>query len=141
MNGDINKFSVEATLEKDIARLSEEVKNVQNRPEFQTAPAREVIKESMKIFAGNASSSGQQQRVATGAPTNDDDDPLLPGYMKTETAETKLQVEHLLDLSLRGGFSQAFDEAKKHGGFMVDALHDALVDKVLPELEQRGLIK
>ena len=61
--------------------------------------------------------------------------------MKGEPAETKLAVEELLELSLHKGIEQGLKEARKAGPFMLDAFHDALIDKLYPELQKRGVVE
>ena len=51
MSIDANKFPLQNILEKDIARLSQEIKDIKDRPEFQGSNSHEVIKESLKAFS------------------------------------------------------------------------------------------
>ena len=37
--------------------------------------------------------------------------------------------------------TKAVNEARKYPPFVEDAFHDALIDKFLPELKKRGIIK
>ena len=38
------------------------------------------------------------------------------------------------------GIKKAIEEAKKNSAFVLDAFHDALVDKMHDELKERGII-
>ena len=47
----------------------------------------------------------------------------------------------LLDLAFHHGIEKANSEAKKSSPFIVDAFHDALVTKLYPELQKRGIVE
>jgi len=86
------------------------------------------------------------QANATTAPTTStatakDDTNYLPQYMDKESPEVKREVEGLLQLTVDKGLLEGIKAAKSHNGFVIDAFHDALADKLYPELESRGLLK
>ncbi len=64
----------------------------------------------------------------------------LPGYAQSEPADVKLKIEKLLDLAWHKGIRNAAKEASLAGPLVLDAFHDAVVDKLYPELKKRGLL-
>ena len=139
MNGDENKFPIEKTAqgprESDLERLAREVKEVQKQPEFKNATPKEVIKQSLKSFSGNIATSTDDKS------TPPDDAALLPNYMQSENKVTQQELEGLVEISIRDGFEAGISKAREHGSFMVDAIHDALAEKVYPELKKRGILE
>lgn len=136
MNDDKNKFIVEKPKEADLERLAREVKEVQKQPAYEQATPQEVIKESLKAFgAGSAPATDDD----TAKPQ--EDEALLPEYMKTEERVVTEELAALVQLSINDGFEAGIKEARKHGGFMVDAVHDALVERVYPELKRMGILE
>ena len=128
MDQKLNQF--EQTLNKDMERLAEEVRDIKDRPEFKGADHKEIVKQSLRPFLPPSAKK-----------TGDDDSAtLLPQYMKKQPPEVRLEVERLLSMALRIGFREAFVEADKAGPFMTDALHDALAVRIYPELKKLGVI-
>ena len=65
----------------------------------------------------------------------------VPAYAKDAPAETKLEIEYLVDLTLKKGILQALQEAKKSSPFVFDAFRDSLAGEVLlPILRERGIL-
>ncbi|OGY64417.1 MAG: hypothetical protein A3I89_03220 [Candidatus Harrisonbacteria bacterium RIFCSPLOWO2_02_FULL_41_11] len=69
-----------------------------------------------------------------------DNDNLLPGYLKTESAEIKLAVEELIDLVFHKGLDAAIKEARQKEPLVLDGFHDSLTAKLYGELKSRGKI-
>jgi hypothetical protein len=134
MAGEITPFSLERALESDIKKLEAEVRAVKNSAEHKEMRPREAAKESLRAFIPQ--SVPQQANTSKAS----DAGGFLPVYMQDEPAGRRLEVERLIEVSLRDGFAKAFAEAAKSGAFMVDALHDALATKIYPELQKRGLL-
>ena len=67
---------------------------------------------------------------------------FLSSYFSQELPpEAKLQIEKLLDLTFHEGVVKAIKEARKAPPFILDAFHDALVDKLYPLLQEKDLLK
>jgi hypothetical protein len=64
----------------------------------------------------------------------------VPTYFSEEDVSPDIQkkVEALVNLAMEEGIPAALKLAKKQDIFIQDALHDALIDKLLPELKKRG---
>lgn len=122
-------------LERDIARLSEEIGRRRESPEMKQAEGRELLRQSLKAFT--------PPPVAPLPPAKEEEEGMevLPSYMKEDPAEMKLRVEQLLELSLHQGIKRGLKEARKAGPYILDAFHDALVDKLYPELKKRGIVE
>lgn len=121
-------------LERDIARLTEEIGKHRESPELKGAESKELIRESLRSLTPEP--AAPQPSVP-----KDDGSAVLPSYMRDEPAATKLMVEELLELSLHTGITQGLKEARKAGPYILDAFHDALVDKLYPELKKRGIVE
>lgn len=127
----------ERALEADIERLSAEVKTNQEHPELRGASAHEVIKQSLKTV------SPQQQATddkASTTPAQNVFQNPLPDYAANAPAETKLEIEHLLETAFREGIMVANAKAAHSSPFVLDAFHDSLAGKLYPELKKRGIV-
>ena len=135
---EINQQNFEhGVLEADIERLSKEIAEKRNLLEHKNLPERELIKKSLEPIIrqtpiNRQSAIGNQQSIAGSQ--------ILPDYLNSSPAEIKLQVEKLVDSVFHQGIIKAVKEAQKSGGFILDAFHDALTDKLHEELKRRKLI-
>lgn len=64
----------------------------------------------------------------------------LPDYMKDCDEKTKSTVSQLIQTAWQKGIEAAVRESRQHGPFVVDALHDALVDKLYDQLKKRKIL-
>ena len=124
-----------SALEADMQRLMEEVRLQRERPEMRSAGDRKILKQSLQSVTGSAPLAPQAQGNAPGAQSP------LPSYAAGAPPETKLEIEYLLDLAVHRGIEKAAAEAKKSNPYVLDAFHDALVEKLYPELQRRGVLK
>ena len=127
------------SLEGDIKRLSVEIKEAQRSPEAASMPEREMVKQSIRAFdrpPASAPNSGSQSTAP------DPSDSVLPSYLASSTTDpqVKREIERLIGLVFRENLTKALAEVRKHPAFVQDAFHDALVDKLLPELKKRGIV-
>lgn len=121
-------------LEKDIERLAAEVKG---RVSEETPEAR---KEAVKAVVGEKIQVGLPPTPEAAPPFTAPQSSFLPNYLQTETKYAKLNVEKLVDLAWHKGINAAVKEAKKLGPLYIDALHDALTDKLYSEFKNKGLL-
>ncbi len=126
-------------IEQDLARLSSEIKEQRKEPDVQRLPEREIVKRSLKSFSDNLA----QDFVAPLPPPSKDEHVKLPTYLEKEeiSPEIRLEIEKLIDMVFHEGLEKAVREAKTHPPFVEDSFHDALVDKLLPELKKIGAFK
>ncbi len=135
---EVNQQNFEhSVLEADIERLGKEIAEKRNLLEHKNLSERELIKKSLEPMIELAQPPNQQ-------PTTDDQQQIgiqvLPNYLKDSSLEIKFQVEKLIDSVFHRGIINAAKEAQKSGGFVLDAFHDALTDKLHEELKRRKLI-
>lgn len=118
-------------LERDLQRLGAEIKERRAVPEFKDLSEKDIVKKSIREFA-----------AAYPQPAPNLSAPSLPTYLQSDKTDpaVKLAVEQLLDLVFHKGLVEAVKSAKRYPPFIEDAFHDALVDKLLPELKRRGVL-
>lgn len=131
-------------LDNSLNRLGAEVSRKIESPEFKEAPIEHVVKESLKslpvqeIPAPAPAVPAEKPAEASGAAQ------YLPSYLATGDAkdeQVKAIVENLIRFAFRTDIEQAIAQAKRYPPFVEDAFHDALTDKLVPELKKRGIIK
>lgn len=126
-----------SALEADIERLSKEITEKKKLPEYKEVSARELIKQTLQPLIKQPVSQPTQVKKP---PVTSTEEKILPDYLKNSPAEIKLQVEKLVDSVFHQGIEKTVKEAQKAGAFVLDALHDALTDKLYDELKKRKLI-
>jgi len=124
-------------LEKSLGRLTTEIKERQQTAESRELPEREIVKQSIKSL------SEKTAPAAGAAPIKGDESVNLPNYLQGKDIDEKIkaEVEHLIEMVFSENIEKALAAAKGKPPFIEDAFHDALVDKLLPELKNRGIIK
>jgi len=130
-------------LEADLKRLGLEVQQArEKKSEGTPCPERELLKESIHSIAERVTlppvSAGEDAVPIAPAPERAGAVPDYTGSMPPEVAR---EVERLVDVVFVKGLDVGIREAKRQPPFVEDAFHDALVDKFLPELKKRGIIK
>ncbi|MEK7520824.1 MAG: hypothetical protein AAB560_01980 [Patescibacteria group bacterium] len=119
-------------LEAEIAQLSAEIeqKKAALEKERGFVSEREVLKETLreKIFPASAS-----QMISTVPPTGAAA-PVVQG-------NDGHKVNQLVNQALSDGLTAAIKEARESSPYILDAFHDALVDKLHEELVKRNIIK
>ncbi len=133
-------------LEKSFARFGSEVQKNLETQEFQNVPEREVVKQSLRSFAETVPEPQPVQSTpAAPAPVapHANQDAFLPAYFSEgdESPEVKRTVEGLIQMVFDEDIEKAVNEARRYPAFVEDAFHDALVDKLMPELRKRGIVK
>ncbi len=135
-------------LEAEIAELSRQisVKRKQLESERGVVSDHEVISETItENFVSNEQTTSTEQvgvdLAATGVT------PVVAksvagdqSYLDTLDDQSVAVVNNLIALVPIKGIKQAINQALTHSPFILDAFHDALVDKLYDELKSRGLI-
>lgn len=129
-------------LERSLERLGQQIKTERQHSETKALPEREIVKKSIKSFSKTVTPKEDDNKSLSGV-SSAGEDTVLPAYLQGESVEAKIkfEVESLVDLVFHKGLEKALSEASKHSPFIEDAFHDALVDKLLPELKRKGIIK
>lgn len=126
--------------EEDINRVTQEIEK-QNLNPTETL-SRESIHEAVR--SAYPSIPANPTGAAPGTPASSiktSESKNLPDYLINAPADVKNEVERLISIAQRDGIGKAISAASAAGPFMLDALHDALVDKLYPELVKKGVIK
>jgi hypothetical protein len=131
-------------IEADMQTLAAEVQKSQEARTENRIQGVEALKNAIRSFP-TLNKNEQQGNVTTpviaAAPIAATDNNQLPEYAQTAAPEVKREIEHLVDVAMAKGISEAVTESEKSPDFVRDAFHDALAGKLYPELQQRGLIK
>jgi len=125
------------SLERDIRALEERLQSLKTAE--QAVQPKEIVREHLaqRVY-GPAGRPTPPAAPAPAIPVKDN--PHLPGYMKTSSDEDRFVVEKLIDIAWHKGIDAAVKEAEGESVFMLDALHDALTDKLYADFKKRGLI-
>lgn len=98
---------------------------------------REIVKESLKTWAEEVQSPPTPAGLP---PTTGGAASYLPAYLANDDAPAAQAVSALVGIAFQGHIEAALHRAKRMSPFVEDAFHDALVDRVLPEMRKRGLV-
>jgi len=129
--------SAENFLEGDLERLRMEIKEKSGQTEaLPPDEGKKIVKESLR---GITLAAGET--VPSVADTGDEKEDILPDYLKGADEGLRQKVEELISYSFKEGIEKASLKAKSEGPFILDAFHDALVEKLYPELIKKGIIK
>lgn len=121
------------------SNIREEMRSVASRPDMREAPHETILKESLKSITERIPEVSVPTPVAsTPVPVQNSSSPL-PSYLENDADATK-SVTDLLEITWSHGLDRAIAEAKHAEPFILDAFHDALVEKLLPELRRRGML-
>lgn len=128
-------------LEKSLERIGQKTK--ENADQFEKAKIseRSAVRESIRSIAEEVSLQEPAPRGQAPHPAGEHA-AALPAYLSDsdENKNIKKTVERLIDMVFEEGLEHALRAAKKKGAFIEDAFHDALVDKLLPELKKRKIL-
>lgn len=134
----VQDFSAEG-FEKNIQHAGERVRAYKENPSFREAPEREVVKKSFQLGASPPLPPGVSQ-VAQDQDVQDSSS-FLPDYFLGGDADGMREaVLRLAEIALHGDLEKSLKDARKLSPYLEDAFHDALVDKLVPEMQRRGLL-
>lgn len=125
--------------EKNIQHAGERVQTYKESPSFREAPEREVVKKSFQPQATPPPSSGASQ-VAQDQDVQDSSSFLPDYFLGGDSDGMREAVTRLAEIALHGDLEKSLKDARKLSPYLEDAFHDALVDKLVPEMRRRGMI-
>lgn len=133
-------------LEAEIAELSRQIEEKRRELETQSGiiSDREVVAETI---AESFNSEALEQTITMGQngetslPINISPTTATGTYLDTLDENSIATLNGLITMVSTDGIAKAISTAATHGPFMLDAFHDALVDKLYNELLARGLVK
>lgn len=129
-------------LELEIAQLQQKIEEKKNLLEQQggIVEEKELVSSALnEMFTGSTGATPNVGTMASSSsqPVSDTGKSYLDN-IDDQTAETiSLLIQKLPTI----GIAKVVEEAEVSGPYLVDVLHDALVDKMYEELLQRGFIK
>ncbi|MFA5023307.1 MAG: hypothetical protein WC385_00810 [Candidatus Paceibacterota bacterium] len=139
-------------LEQEIAELQKMITAKRDELEKQggIVEEKELVRQSVKEMfldktvpatstpATTQADAGQTQTVpSTGATQTVPPNGSYLDYLDPQTADT---INKLIGEIQTKGIAPVIDEAAGQEPFVIDAFHDALVDKLYDELKERGLV-
>ncbi len=129
-------------LENHLVRLGHNVTRQREMPENKNLSEREIVKQSLRSMAQEENLPVSPAGVPVSAPASSPANDFLPDYLSDGSDQAvKKSVERLLKVVVDGDLDKAILEGRKYPPFVEDSFHDALVDKLMPELMKRGIIK
>ncbi|MEK7089418.1 MAG: hypothetical protein AAB920_01215 [Patescibacteria group bacterium] len=144
---EVKNFS--ESLDTHLERLGAHINVERERPSSELSSPREIVKNSLKNYAEdltqirNVSVAEAQAGLVSQATPASDMSGSLPNYLfNSDISEgIKQEVKALVDFVFSDNLESAIKESRKRSAFVQDAFHDALVDKLMPELVKRGIFK
>jgi hypothetical protein len=143
--------SFEQSLELDMRRLAEEVTKRKEVSGTESRGDKDLIKEAIdsmtdgSLVSAAATQAGDDAQAPMTTGTDSRGKTViknpLPDYAASAPAETKLEIEYLLELAFKKGILHASNEAAKSSAFVRDAFRDSLAGKLYPILRERGVMK
>jgi hypothetical protein len=130
-------------LEKNFSKLGVEIKNNYQKEELKDKTIEEVVKYTLENFPLGEEDVKKEEKVSgesLSGVLSTQTSSYLPSYVLDKDENVKKTVENLINLFLKEGLEKSLKEARNYPPFIVDAFHDALVDKIIPELRKRNLI-
>ena len=141
-------------LEQEIADLQKmiEAKRDQLEKDGGIVEEKELVRQSVKEMFLDASSpkAGQTAQVQTDATQNQATASATAkaqvvsasdSYLDHLDDQTAEMINHLVAEIPTKGIASVINEASGQEPFIIDAFHDALVDKLYDELKARGIVK
>lgn len=128
----------EANLKRVHAEVSEQKAGL---PAEQTNE-RELVRQSLEKIASAVPATPAEPAPSSVAPVAPPEPSSLPTYLSDLSANPRAveEVQRLVQIVFEDKIEKAISEAKRHPPFILDALHDALVDKLIPEMKKRGML-
>lgn len=127
--------------ENIISRVAEQVTKINEKLEMKDASHEVIVKESLKSIAQSIS---PQSVSPTSSVVNDtvetNSNSVFPSYLNKGINENdSKKIETLVNIAFEKNLDEAINLSKKESPFIEDAFHDALTEKLVPELKKRGV--
>jgi hypothetical protein len=134
-------------LEAEIAELSRQIEAKRKQLEVENGIVSDqeivaqTVAESFTTLALEQSTTSEQVGVDVTPASVSTSLPPSATYLDTLDEESVVTLNTLIAMVPEQGVGKAIRVAASHGPFMLDAFHDALVDRLYAELQTRGLVK
>lgn len=126
--------------ERSLTRVKEGLAEQKLTPGNEQMEERELVRQSLEKITATVPALLSQESSGSSVPQADVSS--LPAYLSNASADPRVkeEVQRLVNLAFSDHIEKAISEAKRHPPFVMDALHDALVDKLIPEMKRRGML-
>ena len=147
----VNIENFDEKLEQDIQRVGAKVEQIKEGLESERFEKKEAVKQSVRKLADEdiqketeeiSSAKASEDEPSFAKASEDEKERYFPDYVEEKDVDeqTKQIIEALLQLTVDKGILTALRQSKKCSPFIQDVFHDALADKLIPELEKRGIL-
>lgn len=146
----MENFSEKEQLARDLEQVGARVEEVRSReagamerpaPIESPEKKKEIVRTTVGEMAREEIQKGSDEASVPVPPAAGEEN-YLPDYMEGQNVDEQTEglVEALLQIAVDKGILRAFRDSKKYPPFIQDAFHDALADKLVPEMERRGIL-
>ena len=147
----VNIENFDEKLEQDLQRVGAKVEQIKEGLESERFEKKEAVKQSVRKLADEdiqketekiSSAKVSEDEPSFAKASEDEKERYFPDYVEEKDVDeqTKQIIEALLQLTVDKGILTALRQSKKYSPFIQDVFHDALADKLIPELEKRGIL-
>ena len=128
--------------EANLKRVHAEVVEQQAGSATERVDERDLVRQSLEKIASTVPIATADPVQQTTQPSIASEPSSLPSYLSDPSADPLAvqEVQRLIGIVYKDKIEKAISEAKRHPPFVLDALHDALVDKLIPEMKKRGML-
>ncbi len=124
-------------IEQDIAAISADLKA---RKSAEKGISTDDMQSAVRARIDSSPDSGAGLQTSPSSGTSQSQSSSLPSYAQNAPEEARLKIEKLIDLAWHKGIWRAVQEARNNDPLTIDALHDALTDKIYDEFKKRNLL-
>jgi len=137
----VNIENFDEKLEQDLQRVGAKVEQIKEGLESERFEKKEAVKQSVRKLA-DEDIQKETEEISSAKASEDEKERYFPDYVEEKDVDeqTKQIIEALLQLTVDKGILTALRQSKKCSPFIQDVFHDALADKLIPELEKRGIL-
>lgn len=129
-----------SNFESNMKVIGEQIEGMREGRAAEQMPEREAVRESLKVFAPTAAGGNSGVTVQDGAEDRERPD-FLPNYIGSDREnDVRAALDRLVGAALHGNLVSALRDAKRLSPFLEDAFHDALIDKIVPEMKRRKIL-
>lgn len=127
------------TIEQEIMDLSKKIEEKRRVLEEQNGIIEE--KELVRSAVAEKVSQAAPQTISTVQPIQTQTKTTSKSYLDVIDEKSATEVNRLIEIVFSKGITAALKEVENEEPFIMDAFHDALIDKMYDELKSRGIVK
>lgn len=132
---------ISSNLEQEIALLEQEIAAKRAELEKKSGMAVESKEVLRHVVAEKIGGEGAIPKARPPEPAKVGSSGAVTSYLDALDPDSVAKVNDLIAQVSERGIARTIEEAKKQEPFILDAFHDALVDKLHEELKARGIIR